>query len=135
MATTNGSSGPKIIQWYVDTRRMWPVPKKDKPRDEVLEFKTVVSPLSPILESRIHTSPGRTRTLTIISSGTRFGTPILLHPRRENKTRFSPPQTPHHHQILQCSLVQKQDFQRRKKETVLYPRRRNRRTGRLLLQR
>ncbi len=44
MAATNGSSGPRIIQWYVDTRPMWPVPKKAKPKDEVLELTNVVSP-------------------------------------------------------------------------------------------
>ncbi|KAF8852346.1 hypothetical protein BDZ45DRAFT_113286 [Acephala macrosclerotiorum] len=43
MTTTNGSSGPRIIQWYVDTRRMWPVPKQPKPKDEVLLFKHVAA--------------------------------------------------------------------------------------------
>ncbi|KAE8445411.1 hypothetical protein EG329_013424 [Mollisiaceae sp. DMI_Dod_QoI] len=43
MAATNGSIGPRIIQWYVDTRPMWSVPKKAKPKDEVLELTNVAA--------------------------------------------------------------------------------------------
>jgi hypothetical protein len=33
---------PKIVQWILDTRPLWPVPAKGKRRDEVEELKTVV---------------------------------------------------------------------------------------------
>ncbi|KAH8802736.1 hypothetical protein F5884DRAFT_802867 [Xylogone sp. PMI_703] len=35
--------GPKIIQWLVDTRPLWPVPPKGKPQEEVAELKNVAS--------------------------------------------------------------------------------------------
>jgi 4'-phosphopantetheinyl transferase len=36
------NSGPKIIQWILDTRPLWPVPKKEKTKDEVQELSVVV---------------------------------------------------------------------------------------------
>jgi len=39
----NGSqAGPQIVQWFIDTRPLWPV-KKGNARDEVQELKAVVS--------------------------------------------------------------------------------------------
>lgn len=39
----NGAqAGPQIVQWFIDTRPLWPV-KKGNARDEVQELKTVVS--------------------------------------------------------------------------------------------
>ncbi|KAJ5040592.1 uncharacterized protein L3040_006244 [Drepanopeziza brunnea f. sp. 'multigermtubi'] len=35
-------SNPKIVQWFVDTRPLWPV-QQAKPRDEVQQLKTVAS--------------------------------------------------------------------------------------------
>lgn len=37
-----GTAGPTFIQWILDTRPLWPVPKKTSPREEVAEFKDVV---------------------------------------------------------------------------------------------
>jgi hypothetical protein len=39
-------SSPKIIQWLLDTRSLWPVPGHLKPKEEVAELRTVVSNLS-----------------------------------------------------------------------------------------
>ncbi|KAM3086999.1 hypothetical protein ACMFMG_001108 [Clarireedia jacksonii] len=41
MATTDGE--PLLIQWLVDTRPLWPVLGKDKPREAVAELRTVAS--------------------------------------------------------------------------------------------
>ncbi|KAI9046808.1 hypothetical protein LZ554_008889 [Drepanopeziza brunnea f. sp. 'monogermtubi'] len=45
MATTSRprSSTPRIIQWFIDTRPLWPVPKQANPRDEVSHLKTIAS--------------------------------------------------------------------------------------------
>ncbi|EHK97514.1 hypothetical protein M7I_6723 [Glarea lozoyensis 74030] len=37
------NNSPKIIQWILDTRPLWPVPAKEKKQDEVAELKTVAS--------------------------------------------------------------------------------------------
>jgi 4'-phosphopantetheinyl transferase len=37
-----GTGSPTIIQWILDTRPLWPVPKKTSPREEVAELKNVV---------------------------------------------------------------------------------------------
>ncbi|KAK6580456.1 hypothetical protein PZA11_007478 [Diplocarpon coronariae] len=36
-------SGPRIIQWYLDTRPLWPVPNHSNPRDEVQQLKTIAA--------------------------------------------------------------------------------------------
>ncbi|CAL3971150.1 unnamed protein product [Diplocarpon coronariae] len=36
-------SGPRIIQWYLDTRPLWPVPNQSNPRDEVQQLKTIAA--------------------------------------------------------------------------------------------
>ena len=39
----NGAqASPQIVQWFIDTRPLWPV-KKGNARDEVQELETVVS--------------------------------------------------------------------------------------------
>jgi len=45
MTSSELSSEPKIIQWFIDTRCLWPVPKQPKSQDEVAALKTVVSAL------------------------------------------------------------------------------------------
>ncbi|KAH6671703.1 hypothetical protein B0J14DRAFT_79236 [Halenospora varia] len=40
---SDAESRPQIIQWLIDTRPLWPVPKKEKTKDEVQELKTVAS--------------------------------------------------------------------------------------------
>ena len=35
-------SKPEIIQWVIDTRSLWPVPKREKSKDEVAELRTAV---------------------------------------------------------------------------------------------
>lgn len=48
--TVDGSDEPRIVQWLIDTRPLWPV-KKAKARDEVQQLKTVVSVLFRIRET------------------------------------------------------------------------------------
>ncbi|TGO52323.1 hypothetical protein BCON_0143g00050 [Botryotinia convoluta] len=36
-------SEPYIVQWLLDTRLLWPVHRKDKPREEVAELRTAAS--------------------------------------------------------------------------------------------
>ncbi|KAG4430660.1 hypothetical protein IFR05_013857 [Cadophora sp. M221] len=40
---TDSDSSPRIVQWFLDTRPLWPVPKQAKSQDEVQALKTVVS--------------------------------------------------------------------------------------------
>jgi 4'-phosphopantetheinyl transferase len=42
-STDAGNSGPRIVQWLLDTRPLWPVPPKDRPKDEVQGLKVAVS--------------------------------------------------------------------------------------------
>ena len=46
MASSELSPEPKILQWFIDTRRLWPVPRQPKSQDEVAALKTVVSVFS-----------------------------------------------------------------------------------------
>ncbi|PVH75583.1 hypothetical protein DL98DRAFT_518519 [Cadophora sp. DSE1049] len=43
MNSSELSPEPKIIQWFIDTRPLWPVPKQAKTRDEVAALKTVAA--------------------------------------------------------------------------------------------
>ncbi|RDW77790.1 hypothetical protein BP6252_05843 [Coleophoma cylindrospora] len=39
----DGKTEPRIIQWLLDTRPLWPVSRKASPKDEVQELKSVAS--------------------------------------------------------------------------------------------
>jgi 4'-phosphopantetheinyl transferase len=41
-ADESGPGSPTIVQWIIDTRTLWPVPKKTSPREEVAELKNIV---------------------------------------------------------------------------------------------
>ncbi|KAH7390420.1 hypothetical protein BKA64DRAFT_710971 [Cadophora sp. MPI-SDFR-AT-0126] len=43
MNSSEASPGPRIIQWFIDTRSLWPVPKQAKTQDEVAALKTVAA--------------------------------------------------------------------------------------------
>ncbi|KAL5324823.1 hypothetical protein ACEPPN_005941 [Leptodophora sp. 'Broadleaf-Isolate-01'] len=40
---TDSDSSPRIIQWFLDTRPLWPVPKQAKSKDEVQALKTAAA--------------------------------------------------------------------------------------------
>ncbi|TVY83974.1 4'-phosphopantetheinyl transferase NpgA [Lachnellula suecica] len=42
-ATEAKKAQPRIVQWLLDTRPLWPVPRKDRPKDEVQELKVVAA--------------------------------------------------------------------------------------------
>ncbi|KAK0105541.1 hypothetical protein ONS95_004101 [Cadophora gregata] len=43
MTSSEMPPGPKIKQWFIDTRPLWPVPKQAKSQDEVAALRTVAS--------------------------------------------------------------------------------------------
>ncbi|KAH9206371.1 hypothetical protein DL95DRAFT_469672 [Leptodontidium sp. 2 PMI_412] len=53
--TVDGSDEPRIVQWLIDTRPLWPV-KKAKARDEVQQLKTVASRALSLLTEAEQTS-------------------------------------------------------------------------------
>jgi hypothetical protein len=55
-SSSDGLSSPKIIQWLLDTRSLWPVSGHLKPKEEVAELRTVVSNLSGFKFARVNRS-------------------------------------------------------------------------------
>ncbi|KAG4441593.1 hypothetical protein IFR05_002928 [Cadophora sp. M221] len=53
--TAGASNGPRIVQWFIDTRPLWPV-KKANARDEVQQLKTVASRALSLLPEAEQTS-------------------------------------------------------------------------------
>lgn len=72
-----GSSGPRIIQWLLDTRILWPVRQTASPKEAVQELKTMVGHGYTYLEDWMLMNTGLESIVAPLRIRTSFGAEIL----------------------------------------------------------
>lgn len=100
------SHEPKIIQWLLDTRPLWPVTKRSKPREEVELLRTVVRPLHSPSNSILQIS-GLTSPLPPHALRASLRPALLPHQRCQNEPRLASPKAPNNNQIFWYRLMER----------------------------